>query len=156
MMFYPCNACGGTGARAASGPVTTIDGSFVAHDRLDAHAAFGKPGDCATEEGDRAGCRQLVEHLGVGEPGVVVDHHVQVLEAGRADHPSLDAAVVLTAAVAEHAVPGAPNRDPAELLDVDVDELPRVAALVPVGRLERLQPGAPPQSEPPQPQRDGR
>ena len=29
MMFYPCNACGGTGARAASGPVTTIDGSEV-------------------------------------------------------------------------------------------------------------------------------
>jgi hypothetical protein len=71
--------------------------------------------------------------------------------------PSLDAAVVLAAAVTEHAVPGAPHGDPAQLLDIDVDELTGwVAVLVPVRRLERLQPRAPPQPEPPQPERDGR
>src|SRR5439155_5851038 len=103
-----------------------VAGAVVAHDRLHRYAPFGKPGYAALEEGDRAGRGQIVEHLGVGEAGAVVDDHVQVLVAGQALHPAFDPPRVLAAAVAEHAVAGAQGRDPAELFDVDVDELARM------------------------------
>jgi hypothetical protein len=46
--------------------------------------------------------------------------------------------------------------DPAELLDVDVDELAGAAALVAVGRLRRLQPREPPQPRSPEERADRR
>jgi len=68
---------------------------------------------------------------------VVVDHHVQVLEAGHRPPLAVDLALELARAMAEDAVAGAALGDPAELFDVDVDEFARVAALVPVRRLRR-------------------
>ena len=47
--------------------------------------------------------------------------------------------VALALATCDHSVPGAALRDPAELLDVDMDELARTAALVAVRRLRRLE-----------------
>src|SRR5881392_992157 len=58
----------------------------------------------------------------------------------------MEAAAVLAAAAdpASHAMSG--PRDPAELLDVDVDELTCAAAFVAVGRLGRCQPREPPET----------
>jgi hypothetical protein len=87
---------------------------------------------------------------------VVVDDHVQILEAGEACRAPLDPTAVLTATIPDHAVAGAAHRDPAELLDVDVDELARVAAFVAVRRLDRLEPRALAEPDPLQPERDRR
>ena len=51
---------------------------------------------------------------------------------------TLPARLLLTGAAARNPVSGAAN--PAQLLDVDVDELARMAALVPVRRLRWLKP----------------
>jgi hypothetical protein len=61
--------------------VGDVAGAVVGHHCAHAHAAPGKPGDCAPQEGDRTRGGQVVEDLGVRESGVVVDHHVQVLVA---------------------------------------------------------------------------
>jgi hypothetical protein len=88
---------------------------------------------------------------------VVVDHHVDVCEARQA--PLLAACVgvdTLAEAVTDHAVAGAVIRDPAERLDVDVDELARVAALVAVWRVGRREPRALAEADPLEPGGDGR
>jgi hypothetical protein len=109
--------------------------------------------DGAAQEGDRAGGGEIVEHLGVGQPGVIVDHHVHMLPAGDSVPAALAAGALLGCAAADHAVPGA--TDASQPLDVDVHELARVAALVAVGRLRRFQPRALPQADPLQPAGDG-
>jgi hypothetical protein len=53
-------------------------------------------------------------------------------------------------------VTGTVGTDPAELLDVDVDQLARPLALVAVGRLRRIESAAPAEADPRQPPRDGR
>jgi hypothetical protein len=55
--------------------------------------------------------------------------------------------------VAEHPVAGATDRDAGELLEVDMDQLVGMAALVAVGRLGRFQPRALAEPDPLQPQR---
>jgi hypothetical protein len=121
-------------------------------------AALRKPGDGAAEEGNGARSGQVIEQLGVGDAGVIVDHHVQVLVAGGVALATGNPTGVLAPAIthAHHPVAGATQRDPRELLDVDVDELAGMAPLIPVRWLERLQPGAFAEPDPLQPQRDRR
>jgi hypothetical protein len=84
-------------------------------------------GDGAAEEaGNR--CRPFVgEHFGVGEAAVVVDGDVHVLPADRSSDATVavgDTRVGVLADTTTHALAGA-ALDPAQLLDVDVDELAR-------------------------------
>src|SRR5207253_3161841 len=59
----------------AGGAVRTraVGRAIVGHHPLDPDAVLGEPGDRALEERDRAARVEVVEHLGVGEPRVVVD-----------------------------------------------------------------------------------
>ena len=134
--------------------VSEVAGAVVAHHRFDLHAAFGKPGDRSAQEADGAAGAEIVEHLGVCQPRVVVDHHVHVLPAGNATQVALLAGALLRRPVARHAVSG--TADATQLLDVDVHELARAATLVAVGRLGRIKPGALTEADPLEPQRDGR
>ena len=133
-----------------------VAGAVVGHHSADADAPVGEPGDAALEEGDCAGGGEVVEHLGVRDPGVVVDHHVQELVTRETGLPSVDAAAVLALPVSEHAMAGTTDGDTSQPLDVDVDELAGVPSLVPVRRLGRRKPRALPQPDPPQPHRDRR
>jgi hypothetical protein len=81
---------------------------------------------------------RVIEHLRIGEAGVIVDHDVHVFPASHSAQTTLAAGAPLGGSAARHAMPGAP--DAAELLDVDVDELAGMTALVAVGRLRRLEP----------------
>ena len=113
--------------------VGDVGGAVVGHHPLDPDAAFGEPGHRAAQEADSGVGVERVEHLGVGEPGVVVDHHVHVLEAAWR-RGGRRGALELAAAVADDAVAGAARADATELLDVDVDQLARPRALVAVRR----------------------
>jgi hypothetical protein len=101
----------------------------------------------------------VLEHLGVGEPGGVVDADVDELPAGGAA-PANTALVAnpdsigADPAIGGHPMPG--DDDPPELLDVDVDELAGALSLVAVRRLGRLESREPSEADPPQPPRDGR
>jgi hypothetical protein len=130
-----------------------VGGAVVCHHALDADAAVGKPAERAAQEGDRGLGGERVEHLGVGQPGVVVDHHVHVFEAGLA---AAMTGTQLASAVTDDAVAGAARADPAELLDVDVHQLARTAALIAARRLGRLEPRTLPEPDPPQPPRHRR
>src|SRR5207244_12298891 len=90
---------------------------------------------------------------GIGHAGVVVDHHVDVLEARDA---ALLAPGPLALAVPNDAMAGAKARDPPERLDVDVDELAGMAALIAIGRLRRVEPGTLAESDPLEPTRHRR
>jgi hypothetical protein len=125
-----------------------IRGSVVGHHTLDPHAALTKPPICPPEERDRVLCRQRLEYLGIGKARVVVHHHVHVFVAS---HATLVASVKLTLAVPQHSVARTAHRDPPELLDVDVHELTRMAALVAVGRLGRVEARALAEPDPLQP-----
>src|SRR4051812_1100485 len=78
------------------------------------------------------------EHFGVGEPTVVVDREVDELPTGSRTACPLRCVLAWPRPVAAHAV--ARLEDPAELLDVDVNQLARVASLVAVRWLWRLEP----------------
>ena len=55
----------------------------MAHQRLHVDATFGEQATARWRKAIAQAGGEIVEQLGVGEAGVVVDHHVQVLEAGR-------------------------------------------------------------------------
>ena len=133
--------------------VGDVAGAVVGHDCLYGNASLGVPGNCSAEEGDRTARREVVEDLGVGEPGVVVDHHVHVLMTG-GTRSAIDPGRVLARSVSEHAMACATCRDAAEALDVDVHELAGMAALVAVGWLGWLQTRALAQTQALEPQRD--
>jgi hypothetical protein len=118
-------------------PVAVGDeaGAVVGHDRPHAYTVFGKPGDGSAHEVDGRAALEIVEHLGVCEPRVVVDHHVHVLETGDAALAPVDAALVLASSLFEDAVASPAIGDAGEAFDVDVDELARVTPLLAVGRL---------------------
>src|SRR3954447_16663269 len=91
----------------------------------------------ALEERDRGGGLLIGEHLDVGQAGSVVDADVHELPAsGLAPVAVFVGAGLLVVTAAGDAVPGAAP-DPAELLDVDVDQLARMPALIAIGRLRR-------------------
>jgi len=109
-----------------------VAGAVVGHDPLDAHALGGEPGDGATEEPDAGGALLIVEDLDVGEAAGVIDGDVHDVPPG-----PIGAPVAALAAMGGQAG----TVEPAELLDVDVDQLAGVAAAVPVRGLGWFQPG---------------
>src|SRR3954447_5661483 len=88
-----------------------IGRAVVGHDPLDGDAEAGEPGKRPLEEGHGALLALVGQDLGVGEPGGVVDADVEELPADAAR----PAGAVAGDAVAE-------ALDPAELLDVEVEE----------------------------------
>jgi hypothetical protein len=113
-----------------------VGGAVVGQQPLDGHAVAAVEEERAAQERDRRGRLLVREHLGVGEPGAVVDRDVHELPTDlQAPHALSVGASARVAAPARHPMSGA-ARDPAELLDVDVDQLARARALVALGRLE--------------------
>ena len=95
-----------------------VAGAVVGEDPLDLDAVSVVVGDGATEEAGSGRGFLVGEDLGVGEAAVVVDGDVDVL-------PALVVAAAVVAAAGDAAGDAvAGPGDPAELLDVDMDELP--------------------------------
>jgi hypothetical protein len=97
-----------------------VTGAVIAEDSLDDDPVAAVEGDCSLEEAGGGACPLVCEDFGVGEAAVVVDRDVDVLPAELALEPPLVAAA-LAGAVSADPVPD--PRDPAELFDVDVEEL---------------------------------
>ena len=75
------------------------------------------------------------QDLGVGQPGVVVDGDMDEVIANTMAVPGVGSSAVQP--------PAAPLRDAAQLLDVDVDQLPGLVTLIAVGAAAGgAQPGA--------------
>ena len=134
-----------------------VGGTVVCDDCLEADAVAAVEGDGAAKECNRGRCLLVREDLGIGEAAVVVDGDVDVLPAGgvvdTACVVGVAAGVVLIAVVAP-ALAGTAD-DPAELLDVDVDELARPGAPIADRRLEP-EPAQAAQPDPGQDPGDGR
>lgn len=86
----------------------------------------GKPRQSPREERHGIVLALALQQLGVGEPGVVVDRHVQVFPAGAFAAP---ARARLAGAVTGDAVTDA-TLDAPELLRVEVDQLARLLPFV--------------------------
>jgi hypothetical protein len=104
-----------------------VAGAVVGEHALDDDAVAAVEGECATQEGGSGRCSFVIEHLGVGETAVVVDGDVDVF-------PALLPLVAAVAAVAGDPMPR--TIDPAELLDVNVEQFARARSLVANRRLE--------------------
>src|SRR3954452_20641302 len=111
-----------------------IGGAVVGHQTLDPDAAGAVEGERTAQEADRRRRLLVDQHLDVGEPRCVVDADVDEL-------PADPARALTVGAVAARAVARS-LADPAELLDVDVDELAGSGALVGDRRLPRVARGA--------------
>ena len=133
-----------------------IAGAVVGEDALDRDAQRREPGNRATKDAGRGGATLVGQDLGVGEPGGVVDGDVNKLPAGHATLLAVDGCLMPARALAGDAVTGTARTDAAELLDVEVHELTGPPALVAVGRLGRLEPGALAEPDPLEHRRDGR
>jgi hypothetical protein len=131
-----------------------IAGAVVAHYALNGDAVAGVERDSSSQEADGGGGFLVGEDLDVGQAGGVVDADVHELPADR--FLALLARAALQTPVAVNAMAGAAGRDPAEFLDVDVQQLARVAALVAVGRLRRLKAAELAQADAQQDRRDRR
>src|SRR6266566_5266565 len=110
-----------------------VGGAVVGQNALDADPVAVVEGDCAAKEADRRDGFLVGEDLGVGEAAVVVDADVHALEADRvaADTVTVGVArIVSRPALASEGAFAGTGFDPAEPLDVDVDELARSRALV--------------------------
>src|SRR5579875_2363962 len=126
-----------------------IGGAVVGHEPLDDDPVGAVEGHGAPQEADGA-CRLLVvENLGVGKAGSVIDTDVHEL-------PAAATGALAQAAVARYTVSGAPVADPPELLDVDVDQLAGALPLVAVGGLRWLEGTEPAKADSGQDARDGR
>ena len=104
-----------------------VGGAVVGQDPLDGDAVSLVVGDGATEEAGRGRRAFVCEDFGVGEPGVVVDGDVDELpacQATAAAGPVIATRPAFAGQAAADALAGA-ALDPAQLLDVDVDELAR-------------------------------
>src|SRR4029450_12394079 len=126
---------------------SAVAGAVVGQDPLDRDPVPPVVRDGPAQEGDRGDGLLVAEHLRVGEAAVVVDRDVHVLPADRVAPPAraiCEGALVMRVRAAADALAGA-ALDPAELLDVEVDELARSGALEAKRLLET---GAP---EPPHP-----
>src|SRR5215210_4434107 len=88
------------------------------------------------------------QDLGVGQACGVVDANVDELPAGQ-PHPLATASDLHLAALAGHPMAG--GEDPAQLLDVEVDELPRSPLLVAVRRLGGIETGEAAEPDPSEP-----
>src|SRR5258708_17970761 len=112
--------------------VRAIAGAVVGHDAGDFDAVAGVPGDEASKEGGSGWGSFVSQNFGISQTGGVVDSDVNELPAGSSTALS---------AVACDAV--ADDLNPAQLLGVDVDELPGMVSLVAADgffRVEGLEP----------------
>jgi hypothetical protein len=101
-----------------------VGAAIVREDRLDADAVAPVEGNGPAQEADGRARLLVRQHLGVGEPAVVVDCDVHELVADRrAPMPVFvgEGAVVVLRAAAD--TPAGAADDSAQLLDVDVHEL---------------------------------
>ena len=96
-----------------------VGGAVVGHHLLDGDPLRREPAQRPLEEGERVGPAVAQQHLDVGETGVIVDGDVHVLPAG---------ARAALHTVTQDALAHVPEA--AELLGVDVQQLPRSLALV--------------------------
>src|SRR5512132_3761126 len=143
-----------TGERVDPSAVT---GAVVGEDPLDLDPVPSVVGDGPAQEGDCGDGLLVAEHLRVGEAAVVVDRDVHVLPADRVAPPARairEGALVMRVRAAADALAGA-ALDPAELLDVEVDELARSGALE-AKRLLEPDPPEPPHPRPLEHRRDCR
>src|SRR4029450_10414428 len=101
-----------------------VGGAVVGQQALDLDAVALEESERPAQERDRRGCLLVREHLRVGEPGALVDRAVDELPAGRVapNAGGVGAAGGVVGAPRE-ALAG-PSLDAAELLDVDVNQLP--------------------------------
>jgi len=129
-----------------------VRAAVVGEDALDLDAVAAVEGDRAVQERDRGCCFLVSEDLGVGEAAVVVDADVDELPADRAAVAAggVSAARPVAARRASTNAFAGAARDPAELFDVDVDELAGSRALIP----DRLLEAEPAKSAHPQPLQD--
>jgi hypothetical protein len=90
----------------------------------------GEGGNGTVPEGDRGDGLLIVEGLGVGEPGVVVERRMQVRVSGLAGAGT--GAFGSAGGLGADAVhpPAAAGRDTSEFLDVDVDQVAEPVVLV--------------------------
>ena len=134
-------AAGGLG-----GPqLADIRRAVVGHHLLDRDPALGEPGDRPSQEPDRSGRRLVSKHLDVGESAGVVDGDVHGLPAG----------LVGVSAGADTENPLAGLGEASQRLHVQMHQLTRMPADIPVRRLDRVQPGQPVEPEPVQHRADG-
>src|SRR5271165_1781561 len=108
----------------------SIAGTVVGHDTLDSHAEACVIGDSGLEERDRAFFLLVFHDLAEGDPGCIVDADVDELPA--------DAAVAIDDACLPSSDPMAHGSDPSKLLNIDMNELARLLALIAPDRLCRL------------------
>src|SRR4051794_14119073 len=105
-----------------------VGGAVVGHQLLDLDPVGAVEGERPSQKADRGGCLLVRQDLHVGKASGVIDADVDPLPA-RAQSPAF-APLDLRVAPAGNAVPRSLGADPAELLDVDVDQLSGAGALV--------------------------
>jgi hypothetical protein len=122
-----------------------VAGAVVGHHPLDLDAEAFVVGQSSLEEGVGTAFLLVGHDLGEGDARVIVDGDMDKLPA----EPFAPCSpIALSSAIAGDAVANA--IDPAELLDVDVDHLARMLALVAASRFARLQCTDLVEPEPPQ------
>src|SRR5215212_1919852 len=121
------DADGAAGDRVDGGAVGR---AVVGDHALDGDAVAAIEANGASQEGRGGGGAFVGEDFGVGQAGAVIDGDVDELPAVL----ELAAVIALGGARAEHPVTG--TRDPAELFDVDVDQLSGPLALIALSWLE--------------------
>jgi hypothetical protein len=118
--------------------VADVGAAVVGHYSLDpADALLAKPRGCASEERRGRTLLFVREQLRITRARVVVDRNVKKLP------PEARLAIAL-ASLSRYQPPGcatAPN--PSELLDVEMQQLPRASAFVPDDGVRRVQPAQP-------------
>src|SRR3990172_227091 len=145
LCFPVCLGTVGTGAEVLDPELSAgkrvhyrdVGAAVVGEQLLDLDPVAAVEADGAAEEAGRGRRLLIGQHLRVGEAAVVVDGDVHVLPADRA--PRLASLVgggrvVVLRASADP--PACSASDPAELLDIDVQQLTWPGALVADGRLE--------------------
>src|SRR5947209_4029537 len=113
-----------------------ISGAIVGEKLLDVHPVTLEERHGAAQESDRAGGLLVAENLGVGQARAVIDRDMHVFPADglAASALSVCAHGGVAATFAVYAMSGTVV-NPAELLDVDVDQLSGTLTLVAPGRL---------------------
>jgi hypothetical protein len=115
--------------------------SVVGHDALNSDAELGVVGHRGFQEGDSAAFAFVFLDLGIGDARGVVDADMDVL-------PTHAPAVALSSTITGDAMSYVV--EPAEFLDVDMDELAGMFTLVTAHRLGRFQRGQPIEAQTPQ------